>query len=441
MEFPNTFIRLYLCMDRRNEKMRKKRIGSLLLVLFVLHLIPNIAFGKENSFNHITKEDVAAAFPGYTLRSFGSYNPEDEVYACYSRIDNGKLYVKRAIFFPHLEQPIVSDLSPVPLSHTLLERINDDDFDSLLSIQSGDSLFKVEDALNTGIVPVTNNILAAVLQAQALILLTEDAKGIRYIEVVTETDGEYMVSTSPKMPDDLWLDASNSGEGGIFLTWNDLDHCAIYTLHGDGNWYLNWAQVRKDQYFDFSVLFFGVCDEAVNPGTTDGIAIGSFINSALLEARLDALPGNQDELCRALNREHWAVVHSINESAQSTLYESQNSNSTIVGEIFTGTPVQILGSSNEWCQVMIGLDGNLTGWMNKNQLVFGDDMDNVSCRFPQKVLMDEYDPDAFLSSNVGLSILGDIWIIGTIGDEYYVILSSLGETAIAPQKWFWDGRG
>ena len=144
----------------------------------------------------------------------------------------------------------------------------------------------------------------------------------------------------------------------------------------------------------------------MNPGTTDGIAIGSFINSALLEARLDALPGNQDELCRALNREHWAVVHSINESAQSTLYESQNSNSTIVGEIFTGTPVQILGSSNEWCQVMIGLDGNLTGWMNKNQLVFGDDMDNVSCRFPQKVLMDEYDPDAFLSSNVGLSILG-----------------------------------
>ena len=27
--------------------MRKRRIASLLLVLFVLHLIPNIAFGKE----------------------------------------------------------------------------------------------------------------------------------------------------------------------------------------------------------------------------------------------------------------------------------------------------------------------------------------------------------------------------------------------------------
>ena len=149
-------------------------------------------------------------------------------------------------------------LIPVPLSHTLLERINDDDFDSLLSIQSGDSLFKVEDALNTDVVPVTNNILAAVLQSQALILLTEDAKGIRYIEVVTETDGEYMVSTSPEMPDDLWLDAFNSGEGGIFLTWNDLDNCAIYTLHGDGNWYLNWAQFGKISisiFLSFSLVF------------------------------------------------------------------------------------------------------------------------------------------------------------------------------------------
>lgn len=67
--------------------MRKKLIGSLLLVLFVLHLIPNIAIGKSSSINYITKEDAAAAFPEYTLRSFGSYNPEDEVYACYSRID------------------------------------------------------------------------------------------------------------------------------------------------------------------------------------------------------------------------------------------------------------------------------------------------------------------------------------------------------------------
>ena len=165
------------------------------------------------------------------------------------------------------------------------------------------------------------------------------------------------------------------------------------------------------------------------------------MNSGLLEARLDALPSNHDELCSALNREHWAVVHSINESVQSTLYESQDSNSTIVGEIFTGTPVQILRSSNEWCQVMIGLDGRLTGWMNKSQLVFGYDMDKVSCRFPQKVLLDEYDPNGFLAPNTELSILGDIWIIGTIGDECYVILSSLGETAIAPQKWFWDGRG
>ena len=60
-------------------------------------LRPVPAFGEQ-----ISRSEAAAFFPGYTLRTYGSYSPQSEVYADYSRIEDGVLHVRRALFPPDL---------------------------------------------------------------------------------------------------------------------------------------------------------------------------------------------------------------------------------------------------------------------------------------------------------------------------------------------------
>ena len=152
----------------------KKALLILCAALACWRLQPAPAFGEQ-----ISRPEAAAFFPGYTLRTYGSYHPQSEVYADYSRIEDGVLHVRRALFPPDGRQPQVEDCLPVPLSGKLLQRLEREGFDALLEAAPQSALFLTDAAFDTSKIPVTDRVLDSCLQTQSLILLTQDVQGVR----------------------------------------------------------------------------------------------------------------------------------------------------------------------------------------------------------------------------------------------------------------------
>ena len=86
----------------------------------------------------------------------------------------------------------------------------------------------------------------------------------------------------------------------------------------------------------------------------------------------------------------------------------------------------------------------MVGWMMKKHLAFGDQMDAVSCAFPQHTLREEYEDKSMYANMVmekEVSVNGPLWITGVAGENLYVIVTEYGQTAYAPMEWFWEGNG
>lgn len=391
------------------------------------------AFGEQ-----ISRPEAAAFFPGYTLRTYGSYHPQSEVYADYSRIEDGVLHVRRAVFPPDGRQPQVEDCLPVPLSGELLRRLESEGFDALLEAAPQSELFLTDAAFDTSILPVTDRVLDSCLQTRSLILLTQDARGVRRLHIVTESGGRYAVARSPALPHDARLDLSNTGDGGLCLRWDDAHSLACYRLSADGSWVLTWAQFFSAPAFDFENGFCGIWrSRARDDGSTTGLTVGTLDGARLLEDGVDGLPRSEEALHASLHREGWAVVR----ASSVTLRACPDRDAPSPGALFCGTPVRVLNEAEQWCEVAVGTDGRLLGWVPSEQLAFGDDMDRVKSAFPQKILREEYrGRPLYASQSTSLPEEG-AWLVGTAGDGWYILLTRMGETFFAPQAWFEEGHG
>lgn len=69
----------------------------------------------------LLEPNVRDAFAGYTLQSYDPYNSGTGVNAAYLRISDGMLAIRRVTF--SLEGETVANSIPVPLSETLLARL------------------------------------------------------------------------------------------------------------------------------------------------------------------------------------------------------------------------------------------------------------------------------------------------------------------------------
>ena len=394
------------------------------------------AFGEQ-----ISRPEAAAFFPGYTLRAYGSYHPQSEVYADYSRIEDGVLHVRRAMFPPDGRQPQVEDCLPVPLSGELLRRLESEGFDALLEAAPQSALFLTDAAFDTSKIPVTDRVLDSCLQTRSLILLTQDARGVRRLQIVTESGGRYAVARSPALPHDARLNLSSMGDGGLCLRWDDAHSLAYYRLSADGSWVLTWAQFFSAPAFDFENGFCGIwCSRARDDGRTIGLTVGTLAGANLLENGVDGLPRSVEALHASLHREGWAVVR----ASSATLHACPDRGAPSPGTLFCGTPVRVLKEAEQWCEVAVGMDDRLSGWVPREQLAFGHDMDQVKSAFPQKILREEYQGRPMYASpdTQSACLLEEgAWMVGTAGDGLYILLTSIGDTFFAPQAWFEEGHG
>lgn len=186
---------------------------------------------------------------------------------------------------------------PVPLAGELLRRLESEGFDTLLEAAPQSALFLTDAAFDTSQIPVPDRVLDSCLQTRSLILLTQDVQGVRRLQIVTESDGRYVVAQSPALPHDARLDLSNMGDGGLCLQWDDAHSLAYYRLTAGGSWVLAWAQFFSAPAFDFENDFCGIwCSCAWDDGSTAGLTVGTLAGARLLEDGVDGLPRSEEML-------------------------------------------------------------------------------------------------------------------------------------------------
>ena len=395
---------------------------------------------------NITEASVANLFPGYALRHHSSYNHGYETEASYSKIEDGCLYIKRVVFTAEHNDMYVVDTMPVPLSAELLKRLETEPFNELISTHGASDVFLVDNALDLDRVPVPGVIVESDVQENALILLTRLDENTSQIHIVTLEDGTYSVASSKLLPGNVYMDIFHSDEDEISLEWNGQAQQAGFQRMADGTWQLEWVMNSGAPSFDYNVEFCGVAYEWTNQGT-DGVYIGSLSSGMdnLLTIDLNQLPTSMESLISLVDPDGWAVVNNPNPADRLHLRVEPKRGAKSLGKFYNGTPVQVHETEGDWCRVSIGLDGHLEGWMMKEYLAFGEQMQDVDCVFPQLGLKEEHQnapayADQDMDGN-GYHLNGTIWIAGVVDDELFVILTNRGETGYMPQEWFWAGNG
>ena len=392
----------------------------------------------------LLEQNVRDAFAGYTLQSYDPYNSGTGVNAAYLRISDGMLAIRRATFT--LEGETVADSIPVPLSETLLARLETEPVSDLIDASGWGDTFLVDDALDTGRLPVAGTVLASDLQSGGLVLLVEDAAGDRRLQVIVmDDDGTYRQSclTAP-LPPDTTLDLFHTTDGEINFSWDEQHAQAGYALGPDGEWRLEWAWIPGEAgTLEYSCRFWGF---SVWPQKeeNDGMFVGDLAQMVLDGADLTTLPGTRETLAAALNRDGWAVVRNPDPADRLHLRVQPDRSAESLGKFYNGTPLSVLGQEGDWTRVALGLDGP-DGWMMTRYLAFGSEMDGVEPVFPHLMYVLELEDrqPAYSAPREGpeKELAGAISVVGVVEDEFYILLTDLGDAGYVPQSWLWEGNG
>ena len=390
----------------------------------------------------VSPERLAARQEGYTLRWYSSDGVLEDtmVETAYSKVENGFLTVRWVTY--QAGGAILSELTsfPVPLSKEFQQKLETEPFNQLMSLGYS-SEFSTDDFLDPSLLPVSGKILQNHLQSEVLLLLTEDENGKRLIEITQDENGVYAIRRSPVLPSDIWLDTFHAGENDLLLDWNQQDHQAGFRRAFNGQWRLSWLTCYGESE-DLN------CSFGLNTCTlmdTDTMKVGTLPFDPFAD-ELTALPSTLEELNARLDRTKLAVVCNPDPNDRLHLRTKPSREADSLGKFWNGTPVRVLNERDGWCQVEIGTDGRLTGWMLKKYLVTGEKMDQVTPCFSQQILReDEAETKTPIYTDLTLTeqyCTHSGWhLMGVVNDRLYVVVTDEGETGYAPMEWFFDGNG
>lgn len=391
----------------------------------------------------VSPERLAARQEGYTLRWYSSDGVLEDtmVETAYSKVENGFLTVRWVKY--QAGGAIISELTsfPIPLSKEFQQRLEAEPFDQLISLSYSNE-FQTDDFLNTSLIPVSGSILQSSIQPHALLLLMEDEAGVRRLTEITRNEnGVYALRQTPPLPKGVWMDSFHAGMEGLLLEWDQQHHQVNFQRTFDGEWKLIWLTC----YGEKETLN---CSFGLNTCTlmdTDTMKVGTLPFDPFAD-ELTALPSTLEELNARLDRTDLAVVCNPDPNDRLHLRIKPSREADSLGKFWNGTPVRVLGERDGWCQVEIGTDGRLTGWMLKKYLVTGAKMDQVTPRFSQQTLRDDKaETETPIYTDLSLKeryCTHSGWeLMGVVNDRLYVIVTDEGETGYAPMEWFFDGNG
>ena len=392
----------------------------------------------------ISRDTLATRQEGYTLRWYDHMSgtlDDSTIETAYSKVENGFLTVRWVKY--QAGGAIISELTsfPIPLSKEFQQRLEAEPFDQLISLSYSNE-FQTDDFLNTSLIPVSGSILQSSIQPHALLLLMEDEAGVRRLTEITRNEnGVYALRQTPPLPKGVWMDSFHAGMEELLLEWDQQHHQVNFQRTFDGEWKLIWLTY----YGEKETLN---CSFGLNTGTlmdTDTLRIG-VLPFDLFADDLTTLPCTSEELTAQLDRTGLAVVCNPDPNDRLHLRTKPSREADSLGKFWNGTPVRVLNERDGWCQVEIGTDGRLTGWMLKKYLVTGAKMDQVTPCFSQQTLRDDKaETETPIYTDLSLKeryCTHSGWeLMGVVNDRLYVIVTDEGETGYAPMEWFFDGNG
>ena len=425
--------------------MKKK---SVLITLIVALSIAPTVFAVSISYPNSISEYLGNQFSDHLLYRYESLSDGLPATASFYQVSNN------LISFKHMEintnGSIVSetDTLPLPLSEK----------GSLLFDTSGQiikanesytaTLLQNTDWLDLKRLSISERVLQMDIQQDVLIVLVEDNDGSRRLKLISSpAAGIYQLQAATDLlPADVSLDLVHSSAGEIYFMWNNQRYEAGYVKNANTDWQWSWSRFPSENgSFSYSSLFCGVSMSGPwTEGNQEHLLVGSMKAFSLTGTNLFELPRTEAKLREVLNREGWAVVHSLSSKKRTPLLTSPDSHAKSLGEFFNGTPLQILAREGSWTKVAVGLDG-LSGWMQTSELAFGIEMDQVEPAFLQKIYLEDLESKQPAYSSMELDdkqeLSGYIHIVGTANDNLYILLTSDGHTGYVPSDWMWEGNG
>lgn len=418
------------------------RVSRSIFTLFRMWVLPSRP-EEAQRLSTVSREALAARQEGYTLRWYSSDGVLEDtmVETAYSKVENGFLTVRWVKY--QAGGAIISELTsfPIPLSKEFQQRLEAEPFDQLISLSYSNE-FQTDDFLNTSLIPVSGSILQSSIQPHALLLLMEDEAGVRRLmEITRNENGVYALRQTPPLPKGVWMDSFHAGMEELLLEWDQQHRQVNFRRTFDGEWKLIWLTC----YGEKETLN---CSFGLNTGTlmdTDTLKIG-VLPFDLFADDLTALPCTSEELTAQLDRTGLAVVCNPDPNDRLHLRTKPSREANSLGKFWNGTPVRVLNERDGWCQVAIGTDGRLIGWMMKKYLVTGAKMDQVTPCFSQQTLRDDKaETETPIYTDLSLKeryCTHSGWeLMGVADDRLYVVVTDEGETGYAPMEWFFDGNG
>ncbi len=394
----------------------------------------------------ITRVTAETLFPGWTMGFYEEYNMGHAASVGYYRVDDGMLTIRRAELRSDAGGiTSQTDTMPIPLSGALLLRLETEGAETLLDTSGYGNAFLTDAAFDTAKIPVTDAVLENDPQSRGLLLLTEDANGVRRIRWVEQDGGGYAVRASNPLPPGANLDLYHFGDGEIGLEWGGQGGSCSFSRAADGSWILSSANNYDGSFTLYGTLYCGILHDSLQHGT-NSVLVGSHPWRDLFSIDFSTLPQSLEEAAAALDRDGWAVVDNPDPADRLHLRAAPDAAAQSLGKFYNRTPVQVLEMRNGWARVRIGLDGRLEGWMMTKFLAFGSDMDAVASASPDLTLREGRGsrqlyaaPDMRETTDV---LYGSAtWIVGVAGDDLYILLDSDGNTGYLPQDLFFPGNG
>lgn len=378
----------------------------------------------------ISEQNAAEMFPGYTLRGYTAYDGK-MADAVYSRISNGVLLIKR-VGLAAGSDPRVTDCLPVPLSESLLTRLETEPFDDLISCWTGGDTFRTQDAFSHEAFPLPEGAVIKQnrIEKDSLVVLAE-VEGVNYLYVFEQ--GANPVRITQPLPEDVHLDFFHAGSGNIQFEWAQQNMSASFTRRADGEWLLNWCTCygpSADIHFSGNAFGITYRDEEYN----ERMRIGTMESRDLFSIDFSDLDGAAPDL----DQTGWAVVNNPDPADRLHLRAEASKSGDSMGKFYNGTPVRVLRQKGDWTEVQIGFGTTArTGWMMTKYLSFGADMDTVDDAFPELGFREEYSAE---KSKIG----SGYWVVGVEesgSTEQYILLGEDGMVMYVPQSWLWGGNG
>ena len=342
------------------------------------------------------------------------------------------------------------EYEPIPVSETFAARMLPQNFDINVYTADPDCGFHAAmlEGLGGELLRDGETLVDLDVKRDALALAVRRENGMYGVRIARDYGGGYIINENNDIAGAVSFDVPHAGDQQVLLHIAGYGDCTLEHL-GDGCWYLTGTYADEGVRYGLDAVS---SYEYAVIGRNDGVVYGASPWGRIDLFDFDALPRTYAQALERIDQSAYALVKNPDPADRLHLRAKPDRSAASLGKFYNRTPVYVLERGDTWTKVRVGsgLDG-LTGYMMTKYLVFDEDEKAaLQCAFPQKQLTEDYleggaamwqKPDRKADRHSRFENKNGDFIIGVVGDEWFVVMRGDGAVGYVPQDVFWDGNG